>query len=336
VVVSTVGLAGGGGSAAAKTSSRHSPVLLSLASHDDGFAGSSYAAAVRKLSHGSITIVVENAWRDHQVAYERGIVADVRTGQAELGVVGVRVWDTLGVTGFRALVAPFLIDSLALEGSVLRSPRATQTLTSLARAGVVGLAVMPGVLRRPLGIRRGLVSLQDYRGATIGIPVGALEAETFAALGGRAKESVPGSLAGLDGAELDLGTIAAHNWDLSAVALTANIVFWPRIQTVFMNAKVYRALTPAQRQILVRAGRVALALELVRIAHEESDSKALICTHGKLKLETATSDDLTALRAAVQPLYGLLNRDPRTKAWIAGISKTRQQLGVGTDAVACP
>jgi TRAP-type C4-dicarboxylate transport system substrate-binding protein len=112
-------------------------------------------------------------------------------------------------------------------------------------------------------------------------------------------------------------------------------VFWPRIQTVIINAKAYHTLTPAQRQILIRAGRASLPVELARISRAESAARALICTHGRLQLKAATPDDLNALRLAVQPLYDRLNRDPRTKAWIAGIIKTRQQLGLATDTVTC-
>jgi TRAP-type C4-dicarboxylate transport system substrate-binding protein len=185
-----------------------------------------------RLSHGSITIVIANRWRDLEVGYEKGIVADVRRNKVELGIVGVRVWDTIGVTSFRALLAPFLIDSLALERQVLAGPLPNRMLPAIAHAGVVGLAVMPGTLRRPLGITRPLVGVEDYKGATIGIPTGGLAAATFAALAATAKGYTPGTLTGLDGAELDLSTIASDYYDLTARALTANVVLWPRVQTV--------------------------------------------------------------------------------------------------------
>jgi TRAP-type C4-dicarboxylate transport system substrate-binding protein len=329
-------LAGSGRSAPSRARSGRGTVLLTLASHDDAYAGASYAAAVARLSHGSIRVLVANQWRDHEIDFERGIVADVRRGNAELGIVGVRVWDTVGVPDFRALVAPFLIDSLPLEGQVVQSPRATDALAGVARAGVVGLAVLPGVLRRPLGVTRELVGPQDYQGATIGIATGGVAAASFAALGGKAKHYPPASRAGLDGAELDMTTIAEDRYDLSARALTANVVLWARIQTVIINPKAYHALSPAQRQILVHAGRAALAPELARIRHQESSATTLVCTRGSLELVTASPNDLAGLQRAVQPVYCDLDRDARTRAWIADIRHTRKRLGSRPDDVKCP
>ena len=62
-------------------------------------------------------------------------------GRRDSASVGARVWDTMGVTSLRALVAPFLVDSLALERRVLESPLAAKMLAGLDRAGVVGLAL---------------------------------------------------------------------------------------------------------------------------------------------------------------------------------------------------
>jgi hypothetical protein len=69
------------------------------------YAYATFAAAVRRLSGGSLRIVVVNGWRDHQVDYEQGTIGDVRAGRTQLAIVGVRVWDRLGVNSFRALVA---------------------------------------------------------------------------------------------------------------------------------------------------------------------------------------------------------------------------------------
>src|SRR5207244_6643586 len=116
-------------------------------------------------------------------SYESKTIDAVRRGQADLGAVGARVWDAFGVKSFRALVAPFLVDSLALEQRVLAGPLAARMLAGLDRAGVVGLAVLPGPLRRPLGLSRRLVGPADYRRATIAIRLGGVARATFRALG---------------------------------------------------------------------------------------------------------------------------------------------------------
>jgi TRAP-type C4-dicarboxylate transport system substrate-binding protein len=196
----------GGSQATAK------PVVLELATHDDDYAHGSFAAAVAKLSGGSMRIKVATNWRSTgdkaEIDYERGIVTDVRSGKVPLGIVGVRVWDTMGVPAFRALLAPFLIESLNLEGRAIETTYGRRALASVSRRGVVGVALLPGPLRRPFGFTRALVRPGDFRGATIGIRPGGVAKATFAALGGSARGFLTNDVSGLDGAELDLLVIS--------------------------------------------------------------------------------------------------------------------------------
>ena len=86
----------------------------------------------------------------------------------------------------QALVAPLLVDDLELQERLLEGPLATRMLDGLDRAGVVGLALTPGPLRRPIGVTRSLAGPKDYRGATIGIKFGDVaRTPTFEALGAR-------------------------------------------------------------------------------------------------------------------------------------------------------
>ena len=271
--VLTVALAAAGctGSAANKAGgSSHStakPLVLTLLTGDSLFAPE-YADAVRRLSGGAIRIEITVA--GNQPAYEVKTVESVRKGKAELGAVGARVWDAFGVTSFQPLVAPFLVESLALERRVLASSLLARMLVGLDRAGVIGLAVLPGPLRRPLGLSRRLLRPSDYRGATIAIRFGGMTRATFHALGATPKGYDIGHLPAVDGAELDSNTVAINGYDARARALTANVVLWPRPQTIFANRATFDRLTPAQRDILRRAGREALDPELARIEKDEA------------------------------------------------------------------
>jgi TRAP-type C4-dicarboxylate transport system substrate-binding protein len=325
-----------GGSGADKAGGSQ-PVVLTLATHDDDYAHESFAAAVKRASGGSMRIEVVNNWRAYEVEYERGIVDDVRTGKVELGIVGVRVWDTLGVNSFQALVAPFLVDSLALERRALASPLAARTLARLARRGVVGVALLPGRLRRPFGITRALVRPEDYRGATIGIRPGGVARATVRALGATARGYVSGALSGVDGTELDPATIVLDSYDEQARALTANVVLWPKAQTIVMNRKAFDALTSEQQEILRAAGRSALEPELARIERDERTGLSALCKRGKLRFATARRADLAALREAVRSVYDELERDPLTKRWIAELIRLRgADVAASPQALQCP
>ena len=139
------------------------PVVLTLESEDDvQLSGApEFAEAVERLSAGSVRIVFAQAGRGTEIDFERGVVEDVRSGRADLGIVGARVWDTMGVTSFQALLAPMLVDSYDLELKVLESPLARRMLEGVEEAGVVGVALLPGPLRRPFGLSRPLLDVQD-------------------------------------------------------------------------------------------------------------------------------------------------------------------------------
>jgi TRAP-type C4-dicarboxylate transport system substrate-binding protein len=323
---STADKAGGARRANAK------PVTLTLFTQANLFAPE-YAAAVARLSGGSMRIRIVTA--GNQPDYERSTVRYVRSGRAQLGGVGARVWDTMGVTSLRALVAPFLVDSLAVEAQALRSPFVERMLKGVDKTGVVGLAVLPGPLRRPLGLSRPLVGPVDYRGATIAIRYGDVARKTLAALGATSTGYEVGVLpAAADGAELDVNTIGLNTYDSHAKSLTSNVVLWARPETIFANRLAFDRLTPSQQQILRRAGREALAPEIARVKKDEHDALSAICGRGTLPLQSAAPADLTALRRAVDPVYAELNKDPLTKAVIREITKLR--AGRPPDGVTCP
>lgn len=307
LVAAAVGCGGAGDKAG--NAEKERPVVLTLASEDDPqlTPASEFAEAVERLSEGSMRIQVVPAGRSKEIDYERGVVEDVRKGKSDLGIVGVRVWDTLGVSSFEALLAPLLVDSLELERRVLDRPEADRMLDGVEQAGVTGVALLPGPLRRPFGITRALRGPEDYRDATIGIRPGGVARDALQALGATAEARPPGVLDGLDGLEIDPATIAYNDYDRHA--LTANVVLWPKPFSIVMNRTAFSALPTERRELLRRAGREARAAGLRRVARHEAAAVVELCGRGGSSLVTATPKDLTALRAAVQPVYRRLERD---------------------------
>ena len=169
VIAVLAGCTGPGLDKAGGTQARQ-PVVLTLANFIgesgelDGFAGE-----VRRLSAGTMRIDIRSRWRPGQVDSENGLIGDVGAGKADLGVVGSRAWDSAGVNSFRALSAPLLITSYALQDRVLRSPMTGQMLQGLRPLGLAGIGVLPGPLRKPLGMARPLLRPSDYAGLRIGI-----------------------------------------------------------------------------------------------------------------------------------------------------------------------
>ena len=213
-----------------------------------------YVDAVAEESAGTIEIKIDNSRSSAGLPaeYETDVIKDVADGKAELGFTGARAFDTVGVTSFMGLNAPFLIDSYDLEAQVIATDWANELLAGTRPAGVVGIGYIQGPMRRPLGITRELVDLADYNGARIGIRPSVLTEMTMKALGAVPVAFAPGDSAGLDGMEAHLNLIR-DSYGTNANSLTGNVIFWSRPGVIFANIGAFDGLTPDQQDILRRA-----------------------------------------------------------------------------------
>jgi hypothetical protein len=173
--------------------------------------------------------------------------------------------------------------------------------------------------------------LADYRAATIGVRPGQIEEATFRALG--ASTRVYGSLHPSFFAGAALDPLAIVDSEYQGETLAANVVLWPRAETVVMNRRAFGALTPAQRVILRAAGRAAIGPHLARVERSDEDAVRAICTRNLVSLVTASPADVAALREAVRPLYAELERDPETRELIAEIRELDD--GAGSEPLRC-
>jgi TRAP-type C4-dicarboxylate transport system substrate-binding protein len=304
------------------------PVVLTLAN----FIGSSgeldgFAGEVQRLSAGAMRIDIESRWRLHQVDFETGLIGDVRAGMADLGVAGGEAWASVGVNSFRAFNAPLLIDSYALQDRVVRGPMIGQMLHGLRPLGLVGIGVLPGPLRKPLGISRPLLKPSDYAGLRIGVQQSRVADATMRGLGARPVwfgSEAP--VAALGGIEQQISGIQWGEYDKAGRYLTTNVSLWPRPLVLFASGKAWAALTPAQRRILRQAVTRDLTAETQVVRDAERADTAILCRRGQLRFLTASPADVAALRRAVQPVYGQLERDAQTRRYIRQIEAMRQGI----------
>jgi len=312
------------------------PVVLTMANgNGDDAELDPFASAVSQMSNGTLRIVFHNHWRTGSPGYETGVIHDVAAGKADLGWAGSRAFDSVGVASFDALNAPLLIDSYPLQRTALESPLASQMLDALKPLGVVGLGILPGPLRKPLGSSR-LVGPQDYRGKKIAIQDSQIARATLRALGATA-HAIPsgGRIDAFDGIEQQIGSIDGNRYDSVGKYLTANVNLWPRPLVLFMNTKAFAALTDVQRRVLRRAARNALSATLrIQTDRQHNESLGNLCRR-RVSFVTASDIDLAALRRAVQPVYDKLQQDPQNKAAIEQIRAMRSALAAKPDAPMC-
>ena len=325
-------VAGCGSSSSKATGARaEQPVKLTLANPNWGDSGvGDWMKAVERLSEGSIRIELRGDWRVEEAHAERGTFADLRAGKVDIAKIPARAWDTLGVTSFQALHAPFLVDSLELERRALTGPLGAEMLAGVREAGVEPLGALPGPLRFPLGVSRDLVDAAAYRGALIGSRPSALATETVAALGGRSVDIAAGAdITEMDGADAALAEIDGFGYDGAARSVTVDAALWPRADTLVVNRDAWKHLSPAQREILTRAAREAVEPVMAQLRSVDRAGTQVLCDRGFAFVRAGTAG-IDELRRAVEPVYRRLESDAGTREALAGIRELK------ADAPAAP
>lgn len=279
-----------------------------------------FADTLRQASAGSIDVTVSPNWRQPDLNSETELIKDVAAGKAQLGIVGLRAFDTVGITSFMGIQAPFVIDSFDLEAKVLATDWALKLLDGTRSAGVVGLGYVQGPLRQPLGVTRPLTSVASFDGARFGIRPSKVSEMTLKALG--ATPVAWSDLTGLDGIEMDAPSIAGNKYDMTAKSITGNVVLWARPSAFFANAAWFDGLTPDQQQAL-RTAVAAVDQRTVDRVRKDATAAADILCHRSVKVTNASSQALAELLTKVQPVIDELEKDPGTKATIDAIASLR-------------
>ena len=287
-----------------------------------------FADEVRRRSGGALRIEFANEWRKDEVGYERGLIDDVKRGEAALGWVGARAFPELGVHSFDALLAPLLVDSYALERRAIEQ-LGEEMLAGAADAGVHPIALLPGPLRRVIA-RKPVTGPEDLAGLRLLLQPAGVEEAAARALGAEPVGGPSGAKLGeLDGTVQHLTSIKGNRHYRDARFITADAALWPRPLVVFAGEGEWKRLSDAQRSILLDAGRAAIAPTVTAI--EDADAAALedICTGGG-RLVRAGAGGRAALLTALEPLYAQLREHPATARDIDAIERLRGSAPAAT------
>lgn len=288
--------------------------------NESGDDDQSFAASVRTLSSGAIDVAIMDRLHFADPASEAELIADVAAGKPELGLISARGFDTAGANSFAGLQAPMLIDSYDLEARVLATDWAAKLLDGPRSVGVVGLGYIQGELRQVLGITRDLVQAGDFQGARIGIRPSRATEMTMKALGvTTVRQPALFDLSGLDGIEQGAQAIAGNEFHIGATSFTGNVVFEPRPNIVFANAKWFDSLSAEQQTQLRAAVAQTNQVAVARLPGLAQESRGAFCTAG-LPIKAASKAALDGLRKKLQPVIAEMAKDPGTKATIDAIT----------------
>ncbi len=287
-----------------------------------------FVREAERRSDGTLRIVVEGeAYSSADPANEARLAAALRTGEAELTLLPSRAWESQGVKTFRALQAPLLVTDDGLLRRIVSGSVSREILRGTDRIGVIGLTLLPDSLRRTLG-RRAFTNLDALRGARIRIVDSATTAAGLRALGAIpvsgyvADEVGPGLTKGrLDGTESSAGSILDNNYQAVAKYLPANVVLFPKTNTIAISRRAFERLSSEQQDALREAAAATLAASLETRSPDAADLERL-CQAG-VRLARATPAELAALRDGVEPVYEALRRDPATAKILRQIERLK-------------
>jgi TRAP-type C4-dicarboxylate transport system substrate-binding protein len=313
------------------------PVVLRLASITSDIPPQLevFAEEVDQRSDRTLQIEFEPGWRQDDPDAERGTIEDVKAGKVDMAWVGARVFDTLDVTSFQALLAPLLIDNYELEARVFESEIPTSMLDGVEELEVVGIGVLPGPIRRLLGVRHPFLDPSDFDGQVIGGAENELSVRTFQALGATL-EALPagGSLDGLDATEQHLSAIWGNRYNEDAHYVGANVNLWPRPLVIFAGEEVFQSLSVEHEAVLRAAATAAVPAALAAARTDDEEAALSLCGQGTT-FAVASENELAELRRALQPLYAELMADPDTKANIHAISSLKTEIAASAEAPNC-
>ncbi|MGI8694284.1 MAG: TRAP transporter substrate-binding protein [Geodermatophilaceae bacterium] len=330
------------GSSGSKAGGDPAPVTLRIGTDDEpgrpaADAIEEFARRVQGISDGKL--LIEPVWRAagrNVDDWDQAVARLVVTGDLDMGMIPARAWDTEGVTSLRALNAPFLVTSEALVEQVVTTDVATEMLAGLDQAGVTGLALVPEALREIFSFGQPLRSPADFQGATIRAPRSDTTYAMFEALGA----TVDDFTGDLFDQGVSAGTITAAESSFGLAGslprpptATGNLIPFPKVNSLVINADVFAALDSGQQQML-RDAAAATRDQGVEAMTSAADAAAAFCKNGGTVV-TATDDELAAFRSATEPVYAELEEDAQTKALIKQIRDLGSDLQDPAPVLAC-
>lgn len=283
-----------------------------------------FAQRLLALSGGSVRMQFFDGWGHFAPDSEGQVVTAVQSGRLDLGLVGARAFDSVGVNSFQGLLAPMLIDSPQLQDAVLGSDMPEQMLDGLNQVGVTGLALANGGLRSPFSVGRPLLHANDWRGVGFGTTRSQIQEETIAALGAHPIEAVDvfQENAIMEGRitafASELNGYVNHTSAIAPVRFgTANVVLWPGFAVLFANSDALASLDEQQRGwIQQAAGMWASILDEGRGTNEAALRES--CAAGAV-FAKATPGDLAGMREAFTSIYDRIERDAETAGYLRRI-----------------
>lgn len=299
-----------------------------------------YAEVVAHASKGAVEVEILDRATTEEVAGLTGeeILDAVRNGDVQLAALPVRDLADLGVHGLDALIAPYAIDSLELEGELLRDADLVASMVGeLDGLGVTGVGILPGPLQYVHAMTFDLTTPEDFADAAIAVSSGEVASATMSALGAipTVAEFNRQDVSEFDGLVLHIPGVVGNSYHELGGSITVDAPIWPRPFVVIANRDRFAALSDVEQEALRTA--TVDSIDEVLAAHDARTAEAVsvICQSGLLRFVETGPEGLDELRRAVEPVVEGIRSDALGAAILDRIQDLHsQEIEAATPA--CP
>jgi TRAP-type C4-dicarboxylate transport system substrate-binding protein len=302
------------------------PITLKMA-NTRGEEAKPFLDELAKVSGGALQLTAEPGFENATKSAEVDALHAVQSSKADIAFVPTRAYPFVGVKSFDALIAPMLIDNMELQLQVINDSVVGEMVDGVKSAGLAGIGILPGPIRVPDGISRSLLSPSTYSGARIAYSASPVAKQSLEALGAVPVEAAfdGQDVSGFDGLELHASAVGSNVYDGVVRSITANVGLWPRPIGIVANPGSWIRLTDAQRGWLVQAAKGAVADTATLQANTEDIAN--MCRRNKVKIISASENQITELGRAFKPVHDSLRADETTAGYLDRIQAIKNRLG---------
>ena len=330
--------AGCGGGSKSGSTGRHTTVLTLEVPDDGDPPAAVFATAVTRLTHGRLRVEHDLAspYTSAVPANEVRLARALESGKVAVGYLPARAWAVAGNSGFKALLAPFVLSTERASQAFAQSALADAVLQSLPDS-VVGLALVPQEPRRFL-LDRQPDSKQAFAGLRIRIVDNPQTAADVRAVGGRPVEGLTAQQANaalthhkLDGVESNAASILNNGYQTVAHYFSTYSPF-AKFQSIVVSRAAWDKLTSDQQAALRAAAHDAVASAVRSEPSQERQELIQLCESEAVPV-APTRSQLDAIAAAMRSTTSRFVTDRGGKELLAQLLRLP---GAGVQTLAAP
>ena len=279
-----------------------------------------FATRVEELTNGAVRVEIDYEIVPWTPTSERTVTRMVQQGEVDLALIPTRVFDTMGISGFKALQTPLLIDTAELAGAVAASDVATTMLTGLGDHGLVGLGLIFEGLRRPMALNGAVDQASDFEGLLVRVPASNVSDRVFEALGA-VPDHGEDHLVATNGEPYPLVETELELADTEFApgsTVTSRLVLFPKYGALLADPDALDALSDDQ----VDALREAAEHTVAAAAQTTADEEVLAATYCEVAGDVveAPAAGLRSIEQRLTTVVDELREDPATTEAIDAIT----------------